>query len=1229
MHTRDGRWQRSARVATMEVRGGGTTQDIASGAVLIVSAGRREGNYLTQSGDPPQQAARRVVLFRLGFYGGRSGGLVAVTVGSETVPMDARVVARRSLKTRVTVLTLLIFAASNWLLAFYAMRTLRAELQRFVSEQQMATTAAIADEINRALASRLTALGQAAAAIDGDAPDRSTASAAAPLVWRPVLEGLFNGGVIAYRRDGRVGATLASSATAARGRVGTSDAVAAALADGKPTIGTPRISGNAEFPEFVMAVPIRDAGGAVIGAVAGTTDLNTPNFVQSMSQRGFDMAGGHVLIASRDRTVLTASDTNRGTATLPGPGVIPWIDRALQGGEGSAVYVNQDGVELLASARIVSTSGWLVVSSLPTEQALAPVSALQWRILMAAAVLTLLAGLLISWALRRELSPLVATARALAALSDTPERVQPLPIVRDDEIGQLLGGFNRLLDRLRQRNDALRESERSLREAQAVARIGSYVLDVPRDAWTSSAMLDTIFGIGAEYERSIAGWGQTVHPTEREQMVAYVGSIFAAHGHFDREYRIVRLNDGVERWVLGLGKVEYAADGSPVRMVGTIQDITERRQVEMALAQSEVRFRAIFDGAPDPMIIADPVTRKILDANSAACRLLGRERAEILTLHQYDLHPSQGVADSRETFNRHVEESQQLGFTHPTETSVLRRDGTEVPVEIVAQLVDLQEQRVLLGIFRDISERRRAEERVRQTDARARTIFEQAGDGVVSLSAVDLSILSANESFARMHGYSVAEVLTMSMRDFDVPEAVQQASGRVTRLTAGEVLKFEVEHYHKDGHTFPVEVTANLVDFDGRRLILAFNRDVTERNRALQATAALEAQLQQAQKMESVGRLAGGVAHDFNNMLGVILGTTEIALEQVEPGEPLHADLLEIQKAANRSADLTRQLLAFARKQTVVPEVLDLNETVPGLLSMLQRLIGEDIQLVWQPAASLWPVAVDPSQLANVLTNLCVNARDAIADVGTISMGTGNCVVDAAFCPTHPDAVPGEYVRLTVRDTGSGMDAATLAQIFEPFFTTKAVGEGTGLGLASVYGSVRQNNGFVTASSEPGCGTEFSIYLPRLERDAHAESEPSEESQAARGRETILLVEDEPAILRLVTRALRALGYTVIPASGPDEAMLLAAQHEGEIQLLLTDVIMPGMNGRDLARSLATLRPALRQLFMSGHSADVIARRGMLEHGVSFIEKPFAAAALAAKVRQALDSEREPGPNAS
>ena len=395
-------------------------------------------------------------------------------------------------------------------------------------------------------------------------------------------------------------------------------------------------------------------------------------------------------------------------------------------------------------------------------------------------------------------------------------------------------------------------------------------------------------------------------------------------------------------------------------------------------------------------------------------------------------------------------------------------------------------------------------------------------------------------------------------------------------------------------------------------------QDITERKMIEEERQRLNEQLLQSQKLESIGRLAGGVAHDFNNMLGVILGHADLALSLIGPTDPVHGDLVAIEGAARHSADLVKQLLAFARKQPISPKVLDLAETIDGMFTMLRRLIGENVTLAWTPGRKTWPVRIDPAQVSQVLASLCLNARDAIGAFGTVRIETSNVTVGAAHRGAGQNCVPGDYVLLKVTDDGCGMDAEVIEHLFEPFFTTKGVGQGVGLGLSSVYGIVSQNGGFIDVASEPGSGSTFAIYLPRhREQDRPAQGERAKAPDSG-GHETVLLVEDEPAILQVGRRMLEARGYTVLTAPTPDAALQLVRQHAGTIDLLITDVIMPGMDGRELAGQITSLHPETRQLFMSGYTADVIASRGVLEEGVNFIEKPFSASALAAKVREAL-----------
>lgn len=545
------------------------------------------------------------------------------------------------------------------------------------------------------------------------------------------------------------------------------------------------------------------------------------------------------------------------------------------------------------------------------------------------------------------------------------------------------------------------------------------------------------------------------------------------------------------------------------------------------------------------------------------------------------------------------------------------------PEDIRRALHELRVHQVELEAQND--ELRRTQVELDASRARYLDLYDLAPVGYVTLSESGL-MLEANLTAATLLGMARTRLVTQLLSRFVFKEDVNAYYRHRKHLfTSREPQAFDLRMVREDGTHFWAHFDATAShDAAGAPVCRMTLSDITDHKRADEEKARLEGLLRRAQKMEFVGRLARGVAHEFNNMLGVILGNTELALDQVTPDQPLHAELEEVRKAAARSADLTRQLLAFAREQTVSPRVLDLNETVAGTLTMLRRLIGEDIRFAWQPGAHLWPVKIDPAQMDQILTRLCVNARDAIAGVGTITVATANAVDDADWTDVA-EAVPGEYVRVTVSDTGCGMTAETRAHLFEPFFTTKGVGEGTGLGLASVSGAVEQNGGVIQVRSVPGAGTTFRIYLPRHVGQGEYVQTGGATGPAARGHETILLVEDEPAILRLTTTMLERQGYKVLGVSTPGDALQLARAHAGPIHLLLTDVIMPDMNGRALATHVQSIHPHVERLFMSGYTADLIADHGVVDERVSFIQKPFSIKQLAAKVREALD-RKQPGP---
>jgi PAS domain S-box-containing protein len=520
----------------------------------------------------------------------------------------------------------------------------------------------------------------------------------------------------------------------------------------------------------------------------------------------------------------------------------------------------------------------------------------------------------------------------------------------------------------------------------------------------------------------------------------------------------------------------------------------------------------------------------------------------------------------------------------------------------------------LVGIIQDITEREAAAEALRQSEMKWRAVFDRSPVGIV-LFGRDSTIIDCNQHFTEIFGVPRQYYLGLNLLE-KLPAGEMRQVLHQALSSAEGVYRWEGLHTSIfSGKEVYLNIVSEKVSPD---LLIVVIADFTEQRQAVIAQEKLQAQLSQAQKMEAVGRLAGGVAHDFNNMLGVIVGRTEMLLEQVTPDNALAGDLLEILSAANRSADLTRQLLAFARKQTVIPEVLDLNQTVTGMLQILQRLIGENINLLWQPGYDLPQIRIDPSQIDQLLANLCVNARDAISGVGTIRVTTGRAPLDDSLRAMVEGPIATEYVVLTVRDDGCGMEAETLANLFEPFFTTKEVGKGTGLGLAIIYGIVKQNQGAIDVASETGLGTSFRVFLPPHNSGAVAIAEKGPALPVQGGCETVLLVEDEPTLLAMIKRTLEKLGYAVLAAAGPQEAIALAKAQSGNIHVLLTDVVMPQMNGRDLRERICGLHPGARTLFMSGYTADIIAHQGVVHDGLAFIQKPFAKKDLAAKLREIL-----------
>jgi PAS domain S-box-containing protein len=719
---------------------------------------------------------------------------------------------------------------------------------------------------------------------------------------------------------------------------------------------------------------------------------------------------------------------------------------------------------------------------------------------------------------------------------------------------------------------------------------------------------------------------------------------------YSMDKRYVR-KDGELVWIeLTVALVRDDA-GAPDYFISMVQDISERKrsQAELlqsteALRDSEARKAAILKAALDCIVTMDN-QGLITEFNPAAERTFGYSRAAALGKPLVELLiPPALRAQHLAGIERYRTTGVGPILGKRLELTAQRADGSEFPVELTVVPTLSDGQPMFTAYVRDITERKQAAEALHVSEARFGYL---ANSGLIGIIVADTlgNIHEANDAFLKIVGYCREDLASGKLRWLDMTPAelrhLDQAAVEQLKRT-GSAKAWEKEYFRKDGSRAPVLVGVAMLDTSRG---IAFVLDLTERNSAQAAGAVAievagresaqrerveeelrqtEQQLRQSQKMEAVGTLAGSIAHDFNNILSVILSYADLLLRDLQAADPMRADLEQIARAGQRASGLTQQLLAFSRQQVLKPKVLSLNDTISTMAQMLQRLIGEEIELAVRVSPNLGAVFVDPSQVEQVLLNLIVNARDAMPRGGKLTIETAEVELLASDLGEPFDVAPGQYVVLNVSDTGTGMDSVTQSRIFEPFFTTKEKGRGTGLGLSTVFGIVKQSGGTIRVSSELRRGSTFEVYLPRVNSmtsTGQSERAPAPRSNL-RGTETVLLVEDNAEVRSLVSAILRRNGYHVLEATTVGDALLICEQHQEDIDLLLTDVVMPRMNGRELWERLAPLRPSMKVLFMSGYTDDAIIHRGVLSSSMSFVQKPLMPGALLLKVREVLDSAR-------
>jgi|WetSurMetagenome_2_1015567.scaffolds.fasta_scaffold06344_3 two-component system, cell cycle sensor histidine kinase and response regulator CckA len=785
-------------------------------------------------------------------------------------------------------------------------------------------------------------------------------------------------------------------------------------------------------------------------------------------------------------------------------------------------------------------------------------------------------------------------------------------VIRDEK-GDIIAyqGINHDITEREQEKDALQENMERLDLALKSANMGVWHVDIPNDKLYFSEQSFNLLGIDPKtFTGTHKEFLQAIHPDDRERMKAAIGRILQGNILYTSEYRVI-WPDGSIHYITGRGKVIRDDAGNPVKLHGIHWDMTERKRAEQALAESEERLKLTLNAAH---IVAWEINVDGSHYETGPVYELFGKPAGFYHPGVSDLFESIHPED-RQRMKTLVQEALRGEKEYQVEYRVPQSDGTVGWIEAVGTLQrDARGTPTrILGIARNITEHKRMDEALRQSEERFKRLVQNSND-IITLMDEKGFQTSISGPLERVTGYKPEELTGKNAFELIHPDDVENAKKIFTEaLRQPEAVRtFEYRHRHKNGKWISMEaVGSNLLYDPVVKAIVVNSRNISERNR-------LQEQLQQAMKMEAIGRLAGGIAHDFNNILTVISGNIELARMDINLSDAMTRCLDQMMKASDSAASLTRQLLAFSRRQLIEPKVLNLNDLIRNVRQMLARLIGENIELKIMLFKDIGSVRVDPGQFEQVLVNLAVNGRDAMPDGGKLVIETSNITLDESYCSIHQQAQPGNFVMLCVSDTGHGMSAEVKEHIFEPFFTTKTMGHGTGLGLATIFGVVRQAGGSIEVYSEADMGTTFKIFLPLIEKQAVKLVKEKLSLDKLKGDETILLVEDEESVRHIARKILNDLGYMTIEACNGEEALILAEKHDGPIHLLMTDIVMPGMNGRELSEKITILYPEIKVLFTSGYTEDVIVHHGVVEAQLNFIGKPYSLQALAAKIREAL-----------
>ena len=1049
----------------------------------------------------------------------------------------------RSLKTRVTLATLVIFLVGIWSLAFYASRVLQEDMRKMLGEQQFSTVSMMAADINTAMEDRIAALEKVARLIT-PAVLSNPASTQKFLEERYTLSLMFNNGFYVIRPDGTAIADVPISA----GRIGVNyldrDYVVEAL-KGKPTIGKPIMGKKTLAPAVVMSAPIRDAKGKVIGVLAGGINLGVPNFLDKIASR-YGKTGGYLLISPQHRLNVTGANRSRVMQPIPAPGLNPLLDRYVQGFEGSGITVDSRGLEVLSSAKRIPVAGWIIVARIPTEEAFAPIRAMNRRGLLATILLTLLAGGLTWWILNRQLAPIFATIKALATLSDTDQPPRPLPITKQDEIGELIGGFNRLLETVRQREGALKRSEQEMAVLAEIGRVISSTLD-----------------INEVYEQFAAETKKLI-PCDRLTVNLY--------NLQDNSIRVAYIS-GVE--------VAGRRQGDPLTMEGSLNEVVMRTRSGFCVQPA----------GPDEVIARFPRLIPIFQAGlrSIICVPLLYRNEAIGTVHFCSKKP-----------NAYAERDLRL--------------SEKIGTQIAGAMANAQ----LLNNLTN------TEKSLRESEASSTTLIRNSFDVIFTLDSQGV-FLFASPAWERHFGYPVSEAIGKDFAAFVHPEdagpLVEYLMEVLRTGQAGASPEYRVKH--ADGSWRWVIANGSLyLNPKGQRQFMGIGRDITDRKRADEENRTLQERLNRAEKMEAIGTLAGGVAHDLNNVLGIVVGYSELLQDEIGESNPLRDNVKKIMEGGQRSAAIVQDLLTLARRGVQTRNVVNLNAIIMDCRKTpeFERVLSFNpkVRMKMDLEADILSIMGSPVHLGKTIMNLVSNAVEAMPGGGTLTVTTRNQHLDN---PIHGyDAVnEGDYVVLSVTDTGEGISDSDIKHIFEPFYTKKVMGRsGTGLGLAVVWGTVKDQNGYLDVQSEVGKGTTFTLYFPVTREATDKVQTATPLSDYIGHDESILVVDDIKEQRELAAKMLGKLNYRVTAISSGEEAVEYLRTQKAD--LIVLDMIMdPGMDGLDTYKAILEIHPKQKAIIVSGFSESERVTEARALGAGDYLRKPYVIERLGLAVRKELD----------